>query len=130
LGACKCSQHCSNRKALANRYSEIQHPRKANQGVIVGHFEGSPEEQRLRKLLIDEPLMRHIAEGGKVAVQLEEWINKSLGRTPVEIFVQNEDGEDELSREWFQYYTGYSLQRVRPRHDVVLRSMLQPLVTA
>lgn len=75
-------------------------------------FEGSPEQQRLRKLVIDEPLMRHIAEGGKVAVQLEEWINKSLGRTPVEIFVQNEAGEDELSREWFQYYTGYSISEL------------------
>jgi Domain of unknown function (DUF4365) len=79
---------------------------------ISAVFEGSPAQQRLRKLLIDEPLMRHISDGGKVSVQLEEWVNKSLGRTPVEIFVQNEAGEDELSREWFQYYTGYSVEEL------------------
>lgn len=85
---------------------------KQTKGSLSGIFEGTPEQQRLRKLLIDESLMRHIAEGGKVAVQLEEWVNKSLGRTPIEIFVQNEDGKNELSREWFQYYTGYSIERL------------------
>lgn len=80
--------------------------------ILSDIFEGSPEQQRLRKLLIDEPLMRHIADGGKVSVQLEDWVNKSLGRTPVEIFVQDESGQEELSRKWFQYYTGYSIEEL------------------
>ncbi len=67
-------------------------------------FEGPPSLQKLRKLAIDEPLMRHIKKGGKVSVELEHWYNKSLGRTPVMVFIHDEDGNEILSQEWFQYY--------------------------
>lgn len=70
-------------------------------------FEGSPAQQRLRKLVMDEPLMRHVQEGGKVSLELEDWVNKSLGRTPVRVYVHDDDGNEMLSREWFQYYVGY-----------------------
>lgn len=75
-------------------------------------FEGTPEQQRFRKLAIDEPLMRHIADGGKVSLALEEWVNKSLGRTPVEVYIYNKQGEEVLAKEWFQCYTGFSVREL------------------
>jgi hypothetical protein len=75
-------------------------------------FEGTPEQQRFRKLVIDEPLMRHVAEGGKVSLELEEWVNKSLGRTPVQVYIYNQGGEEVLVKEWFQYYTEYSVREL------------------
>ena len=75
-------------------------------------FEGTPEQQRFRKLAIDEPLMRHINEGGKVSLALEDWINKSLGRTPVEVYIYDKDGEEILAKEWFQYYTGLDVREL------------------
>lgn len=73
-------------------------------------FDGSPAQQKLRKLTIDEPLMRHIENGGKVSVELEEWINKSLSRTPVKIFIIDDNGDEILTREWFFYYTGRTIE--------------------
>lgn len=75
-------------------------------------FEGSPSQQRLRKLSIDESLIRHISNGGKVSVELEEWINKSLGRTPVQVFIHDENGNETLSKEWSQYYVGYNVKEL------------------
>jgi len=75
-------------------------------------FEGTPKQQRFRKLTIDEPLMRHIADGGKVSLELEEWVNKSLGRTPVEVYIYNQNGEEILVREWIQFYTGFSVREL------------------
>lgn len=74
--------------------------------------EGSPPQQRLRKLSIDEPLMRHIQNGGKVSLELEDWVNKSLGRTPVKVFVHDEDGNETLSRDLYQYYVGYGIKEL------------------
>lgn len=75
-------------------------------------FEGTPGEQRFRKLAIDEPLMRHIEAGGKVSVELEDWVNKSLGRTPVEVYVYDNQGNETLSQEWFTYYVGYGMKEL------------------
>jgi len=75
-------------------------------------LDGTPREVRLRKLSIDMPLMKHIQSGGKVSVALEHWINKSLGRTPVEVFICDADGEETLSREWFQIYTGFGAKEL------------------
>ncbi|HEX7647440.1 MAG TPA: DUF4365 domain-containing protein [Noviherbaspirillum sp.] len=75
-------------------------------------FNGSPAQQRVRKLSIDEPLMRHIAAGGKVSVELEDWINKSLGRTPVEVFICDAEGNETLSQNWFQYFIGYGMKEL------------------
>lgn len=75
-------------------------------------FEGTPALQKLRTLSIHEPLMRHIANGGRVSVELEDWINKSLGRTPVRVFVQEENGDKTLELDWFQYYVGYGVKEL------------------
>lgn len=75
-------------------------------------FEGTQAHQRLRKLLLDEPLMRHMRRGCKVSVDVEDWINKTLGRTPVLVFIHDENGEERLSREWFQLYSGLQVKEL------------------
>lgn len=57
-------------------------------------FSGTPQDQALRELAIHEPLMRTIAAGNKVSVELEDWVNKSLGRTSVELFVDDEPANE------------------------------------
>lgn len=79
---------------------------------LAAFFEGTPAQQKWRKLSIDEPLMRHIKKGGKVSLELEDWINKSLGRTPVRVFICDEDDEETLSQDWYTYYTGYDIQEL------------------
>jgi len=79
---------------------------------ISSFFDGTLAEQKLRKLSIDEPLMRHIKNGGKVSLELEDWVNKSLGRTPVQVYIYNSEGEETLVREWFQLYTGYDIREL------------------
>lgn len=83
---------------------------KASKDTLSKMFNGTPSQQKMRKLSIDEPLMRRIENGGKVSLALEEWINKSLGRTPVEVFIYDQLGNETLSKEWFQYYTGYKVK--------------------
>jgi len=81
---------------------------EATAGALTAVFDGTPAQQRMRKLAIDEPLMRHIKGGGKVSVELEDWINKSLGRSPVQVFIYDEDGKETLQQEWGVAYTRYT----------------------
>ncbi|EKT4502750.1 MULTISPECIES: DUF4365 domain-containing protein [Pseudomonas] len=67
---------------------------EAKKRTLSTVFEGSESQQRLRRLAMDEPLLRHIQKGGKVSVELEDWINKSLGRTPVTVYIENSDGSE------------------------------------
>ena len=73
-------------------------------------FEGSPAQQKFRKLAIDEPLMRHIEKGGKLSVELEEWINKSLSRSPVKIYIIDKNGEEKLTKDLFYFYPGHTVE--------------------
>lgn len=75
-------------------------------------FEGSPRQQRLRQLSIHEPLMRHIASGKKVSVELEDWFNKSLGRSTVTVFVYDKDGEETIALEWMTYFPRMTMEEL------------------
>ncbi|VWB82629.1 hypothetical protein BLA23254_03899 [Burkholderia lata] len=82
---------------------------------LAALFEGSPSQQRMRKLAIDEPLMRHIQRGGKVSVELEDWINKGLSRSNVEVFVHDKDGHETLAHKWLFYHTGRDMKLLAER---------------
>lgn len=76
-------------------------------------FSGTPRDQALRELSIHESLMRTIAAGNKVSVELEDWVNKSLGRTSVELFVDDEPAnETPEGLAWQFWYTGYDIKEV------------------
>jgi hypothetical protein len=78
----------------------------ASKRQLAQIFEGSDSQIRLRHLTLDLPLMQHIRDGGTVAIECEEWINKSLGRSPIKVFVYDRQGRGKLQREWFTYYFG------------------------
>ena len=77
--------------------------------------EGTDFEQRLRKLAIDEPLMRHLESGGQVALELEDWLHKSLGRSPVKVYIIDTHGNETLSQDWGIWYTGLTIKEVAER---------------
>jgi hypothetical protein len=56
--------------------------------------------------------MRHIQKGGRVSVDLEDWINKSLGRTPVRVYTYDEEGVESPAINWFQFYVGYGMKEL------------------
>jgi hypothetical protein len=56
--------------------------------------------------------MRHVQKGLKVTVELEEWYNKSLGRSTVQVFVYDEHGEESEAMDWMIWYTGMSIEEV------------------
>lgn len=67
-------------------------------------IDGPPHEQKLRRLTLDLEVMKLIKSGHKVSVGFDHWYNKSLGRSEIEIFAYDKDGNETLAREWFQYY--------------------------
>lgn len=78
-------------------------------------FEGSPRQQRLRRLALHEPLMRHIENGFKVCVDLDDWYNKGLNRSTVQVIVEDEHGDGDVEMEWFQYFFGRDMKAVAER---------------
>jgi hypothetical protein len=84
---------------------------KETKDRLTSVYEGTPAQQRLRKLSLDLPLMRHIKNGNRVSVELEDWINKSLGRTSVSVFIDDEQDE-EHSQKWPTYFTGYGMKEL------------------
>jgi hypothetical protein len=75
-------------------------------------FEGSLQQQRWRRLALDAGLMRHIAAGGKVSVELEDWYNKSLNRSPITVFVEDAHGDVTVALEWFSMFTSHDMKWV------------------
>lgn len=78
-------------------------------------FKGSPREQKLRQLAIHEPLMRHVESGKKVSVEIDDWYNKSLGRSNIVVYVYDEKGDETVEMEWMQYWTGMDIEEVISR---------------
>jgi hypothetical protein len=54
--------------------------------------EGDPYVLRIRQLQLDRQWMKLLAEGKRLVVDVEEWINKSSGRGDITLGVDNEDG--------------------------------------
>jgi hypothetical protein len=78
-------------------------------------FEGTPREQKLRQLAIHEPLMRHVKTGRKVSVEVDDWYNKSLGRSNIVVYVYDDKGNETVEMEWMQYWTGMTIEEVIAR---------------
>jgi hypothetical protein len=54
--------------------------------------EGDPYLLRIRALALERPWMKLLAEGKRVVIDIEEWINKTSGRGSITIGIDNEDG--------------------------------------
>ncbi|MFE7076828.1 DUF4365 domain-containing protein [Streptomyces sp. NPDC057620] len=61
---------------------------------------GDPYVIRIRELQLALPWMKRLAEGRRLVVDAEEWINKTSGRGSITLGVDNEDGcsPEELAR--------------------------------
>ena len=60
--------------------------------------------------------MDHLANGGSLAVELEEWMHKSSGRASLLLTALDEDGEVVGTREWpwiFLPYADYAVELPR-----------------
>jgi hypothetical protein len=66
---------------------------------------GTPFEQGMRILFLHKPFMDAIGGGGRVILEAEDWVNKSLNRTTPKVTVFDEDGDEVFSREWPTTYT-------------------------
>jgi hypothetical protein len=53
---------------------------------------GAPYELRLRQLQLAKPWMTLLENGNRLVVDVEEWVNKSSGRSAVSLGIDNEDG--------------------------------------
>jgi hypothetical protein len=82
---------------------------------LASLFEGTPREQKLRQLAIHEPLMRHVESGKKVSVEIDDWYNKSLGRSNIVVYVYDEKDDETVEMEWMQYWVGMEIEEVIAR---------------
>ncbi|GFE81733.1 hypothetical protein GCM10011487_37330 [Steroidobacter agaridevorans] len=84
---------------------------RATKAALKKVFEGTPGQQRLRKLTIDLPLMRHIKAGNKVSVELQDWVTRSVGRTSIKVFIDDRSDEQH-SNHALTYFSGHSISGV------------------
>lgn len=56
--------------------------------------DGDPYDLRLRELRLALPWMQLLADGTRLVVDFEEWVNKSSGRGSISVGIDHEDGED------------------------------------
>ncbi|MFF2638642.1 DUF4365 domain-containing protein [Streptomyces niveus] len=55
---------------------------------------GDPYTLRIRELQLARPWMERLAEGTRLVIDIEEWVNKSSGRGAISLGVDHEDGRD------------------------------------
>lgn len=56
--------------------------------------EGDPYVLRIRELQLARRWMEFLAEGKRLVIDIEEWVNKTSGRGSISLGIDNEDGED------------------------------------
>ncbi|MEV4334086.1 DUF4365 domain-containing protein [Streptomyces sp. NPDC049597] len=56
--------------------------------------EGDPYVLRIRELQLARPWMERLAQGQRLVIDIEEWINKTSGRGSIVLGVDHEDGND------------------------------------
>lgn len=111
-----CWAHVSSKNVeLTSKAWKIEIPRnnlfgEAKKRSLTEIFEGPESQQKLRRLAMDEPLMRHINKGGKVSVELEDWVNKSLGRTPVTVYIECEDGSETVQEYGYVFHDRFDIE--------------------
>ena len=69
--------------------------------ALAAVAEGPAEAQKIRKLLLDRPIVQYLLEGGLVYVEFEDWVNKSLGRSEIKVFFAERENYT-----WKYWFTG------------------------
>ena len=84
--------------------------------ALFAASEGDAYTLRLRQLQLARPWMEHLANGGTLAVELEEWMHKSSGRASLLLTALDEDGAVVGRREWpwmFLPFADYAVELPR-----------------
>lgn len=92
---------------------EYDHRLDSSSIVELSRIAEGPESiQRLRRLQFDRALMQRLKDGEGLYLEFEEWINKSLARTPLRLFDVDDDGNESDIRNTFLFYSGYSIEEM------------------
>lgn len=65
--------------------------------------DGEPYALRLRQLGLAKPWMQMLLEGGRLIIDIEEWVNKTSGRGQIVLSTESEDGERTEIASWGVY---------------------------
>jgi hypothetical protein len=77
--------------------------------------EADAYELALRKLRSELTWMRHLARGGRVLLEADEWVNKTSGRGEVRLLAEAASGEVEKTVEWLVLAPWQSYETVLPK---------------
>ena len=77
--------------------------------------EGDPYELALRRLRSELTWMQHLARGGRVLLEAEEWVNKTSGRGDIRLIAEAPSGETEHTVEWYVFAPWQSYESVLPQ---------------
>ena len=84
--------------------------------ALVAASEGDAYTLKLRQLQLTRPWMEHLANGGSLAVELEEWMHKSSGRASLLLTALDEGGVIVARHEWpwiFLPFADYAVELPR-----------------
>lgn len=68
--------------------------------ALLAATESDEYTLKLRQLELARPWMEHLAKGGGLTVELEEWIHKTSGRASLLLTAQDKDGKVVDKHEW------------------------------
>jgi hypothetical protein len=77
--------------------------------------DGDPYVLALRRLRSDRTWMTHLARGGRVLLEAEEWVNKTSGRGEVRLVAESASGEPERDVSWMIFAPFRSYEEVLPQ---------------
>jgi hypothetical protein len=85
----------------------VDQPLKSQLELIA---DGPPYFIRLRQLQFAAPWMQHLADGDRLIVTAEEWVNKSSGKGRVTLLLEDDHGSETVLQDWQWaiFFPGYS----------------------
>jgi hypothetical protein len=84
-------------------------------GALEELVEGDPYTLRLNALRADLGWMRLLRDGGRIWVEAEEWVNKSLGRGSITLIGQPRDDREQLERQRAFYLSPLTFEEMLSR---------------
>lgn len=66
-----------------------------------------PHQRRLAQFLVEKPLMDILESGKRLLLYVEEWVNKTSGRGSLRLFTVDDDGEEDVVKDWPFVFFGF-----------------------